>query len=99
MQQLCSAKEHKFSGYLEGLDQLKTYKHNQISILECKTVSANPEEPDHRYYSYGEDSVVELDLICEYIFNKKGYEEIKPESVKKTLGPEEQTYRKKLSEK
>ena len=91
MQQLCSAKEHKFSGYLEGLDQLKTYKHTQISILECKTVSANPEEPDHRYYSYGEDSVVELDLICEYIFNKKGYEEIKPESVKKTLGPEEQT--------
>ena len=91
MQELCSAKEHKFSGYIEGLDQPKTYKHNQISILESKTVSANPEELDHRYYSYGEDSVVELDLICEYIFNKKGYEEIIPASVKKTLGAEEQT--------
>jgi hypothetical protein len=26
-----------------------------------------------------------LDLICEYIFNKNGYDEIKPESVKELL--------------
>jgi hypothetical protein len=90
MQELCSAKEHKFSGYLNELDQPKTYKHNQISILECKSVSVNPEKLEHRYYSYGDDSVMELDLICEYIFNTKGYEEIKPELVKKTLGGEEQ---------
>jgi len=37
----------------------------------------------HRLHRYGDDAVVRLDLICEYIFNKNGYEEIKPESVKK----------------
>lgn len=37
----------------------------------------------HDRYRYGEDAVVELELICEYIFNKKGYDEIKPELVKK----------------
>ena len=37
----------------------------------------------HRLYRYGDDAVVRLDLICEYIFNKNGYEKIKPESVKK----------------
>ena len=36
----------------------------------------------HRLYRYGDDAVVRLDLICEYIFNKNGYEQIKPESVK-----------------
>jgi hypothetical protein len=92
MQQLCSAKEHKFSGYdLEALEKPETFKHNQISILEDKVVSVNPEEMAHRYYSYGEDSTVELDLICEYIFNKIGYEKIKPESVKKTLAGEDET--------
>jgi hypothetical protein len=34
---------------------------------------------------------VELNLICEYIFNKKGYEKIVPESVKKTLAGADQT--------
>jgi len=37
----------------------------------------------HDLYRYGEDAVVELELVCEYIFNKKGYDEIKPELVKK----------------
>jgi len=35
--------------------------------------------------------VVELDLICEYLFNKSSYEEIKPESVKKELAGEKDT--------
>jgi len=29
--------------------------------------------------------VVELDLICEYVFNKDGYDAIKPESIKKQV--------------
>jgi len=91
MQALCSAKQHKFNGYPDGLNPPQTYKHNQITILESKIGSVNPNEPAHRYYRYGKDSVVELELICEYIFNKKGYEDIKPESVKKTLAGEEQT--------
>ncbi|MHC4426189.1 MAG: hypothetical protein ACYSYV_08840 [Planctomycetota bacterium] len=91
MQELCSAKEHKFDGYPEGQEQTENFKHNQISVLESKIGSVDPKAIAHRYYSYGEDSVVELDLICEYAFNKKGYEKIKPESVKKTLAGEDQT--------
>jgi hypothetical protein len=91
MEELCSAKEHKFNGYPDGLEQPQTFKHNQISVLESKIGSVDPKALAHRYYSYGEDSVVELDLICEYVFNKKGYEEIKPESVKNTLAGEDQT--------
>jgi hypothetical protein len=78
MQQLCSAKKHKFRGF-SGDELEQTFKHNQITVLETKFRSVD-EEP-YSLYDYGEDPVVELDLICEYIFNKKGYEEIKPETV------------------
>ncbi|MHC4559699.1 MAG: hypothetical protein ACYTFW_18885 [Planctomycetota bacterium] len=90
MQELCSAKQHKFNGYLEP-EQTQAFKHNQITVLESKIKAADPDERTHRNYRYGEDSVVELDLICEYIFNKKGYEEIIPEKVKKTLAGEDET--------
>jgi hypothetical protein len=91
MQELCSAKEHKFRGFA-GDEPEQTFKHNQITILENKFRSID-EEP-YSLYRYGEDAVVELDLICEYMFNRKGYEEIKPETVKETLkGTEETTGR------
>ncbi len=86
MQQLCTAKEHKFRGF-SGEEAEQTFKHNQITILESKFKSV--EEQTYSYYRYGEEPVVELDLICEYIFNRQGYEEIKPESVKETLKGEE----------
>ena len=85
MQQLCSAKQHQFEGYPDGRQQPQIAKHNQITILEDKIGSLNRDDLTHRLYRYGDDSVVELDLICEYIFNKKGYDSIKPESVKTTL--------------
>jgi hypothetical protein len=85
MQQLCSAKQHIYKGYPDGQEQPQTFKHNQITILENKIGAVNRQDQIHRNYKYGEDSVVELDLICEYVFNKKGYEQIKPESVKTTL--------------
>ena len=82
MQELCSAKEHKFRGF-SGTEQEQTFKHNQITVLETKFKSI--EDQPYSLYDYGEDPVVELDLICEYIFNKKGYEEIKPETVKEAM--------------
>jgi hypothetical protein len=91
IKELCSAKKHEFRGYPDGLDEPQTFKHNQITVLEDRIGSIDREELNHRLYRYGEDSVVELDLICEYIFNKKGYDEIMPESVKKTLKGEDQT--------
>jgi hypothetical protein len=84
MQQLCSAKQHKFRGF-SGEEQEQVFKHNQITVLESNIRSVDREDTNHAPYRYGEDAVVELDLICEYIFNKNGYDEIKPESIKESL--------------
>jgi hypothetical protein len=84
MQQLCSAKQHiirETGGQLQGP---RYAKHNQITILESKITSIYRLNETHSLYRYGEDAVVELDLICEYVFSKKGYEDIKPETVKKS---------------
>lgn len=84
MQELCSAKRHMIresSGQVQGT---KNAKHNQITILESKITSVNRQDEIHKNYRYGEDAVVELDLICEYVFSKKGYDDIKPVSVKES---------------
>ncbi|MHC4808216.1 MAG: hypothetical protein ACYTBX_18440 [Planctomycetota bacterium] len=93
MQQLCSAKQHVIRDVgppardPNRKPQDAEYgKHNQITILETKIRSIDRVEQEgqmHRFYRYGEDMVVELNLICEYIFNKDGYDDIKPESAKK----------------
>lgn len=85
MQQLCSSKEHKFEGF-SGTEDVRSFKHNQITVLKSEMRPINRQDPSHDLYRYGEDAVVELDLICEYIFNKTGYDEIKPRSIRKTLG-------------
>jgi len=90
MTELCSAKEHEFRGF-SGQGPKQTFRHNQITILESNIRSINLEDKEHEMYRYGDDAVVELDLICEYLFNKSGYEEIKPESVKKELASVEDT--------
>jgi len=82
MQQLCSAKQHKFRGFF-GESQEQIFEHNQITILESNIRSVDRGDTSHSLYRYGEDAVVELDLTCEYIFNKNGYDKIKPELVKK----------------
>ena len=84
MQQLCSAKRHiirESGGQIQGP---RYAKHNQITILESEITSIDRRDEIHGLYRYGEDAVVELDLICEYVFSKKGYDELKPESVKKS---------------
>ncbi len=90
MEKLCSGKEHQFRGYPDGNQPPQTFKHNQISILESKIGSASLSDITHRYYRYGSDNVVELDLICEYVFNRKGYEVIIPAPVKTTLAGQDQ---------
>jgi len=85
IQQLCSVKEHKFRGFF-GVEQEQVSKHNQITVLESQITPVYREDETHELYRYGEDAVVELDLICEYIFNKS-YDEVKPEVVKKEHKP------------
>ena len=83
MQALCSAKEHKFRGFHGELDE-NTYLHNQITILE-NSIQPVSTGKGQDLYRYGDDSVFKLSLICEYLLNKTGYEEIKPEKVKEFL--------------
>jgi len=90
IQELCSAKDHTFKGYLRE-QPARTFKHNQITVLEMDVRSVDRETPAHYLYRYGEEAAVELDLICEYAFNRAGYEEIKPEAIKTKLKGEAQT--------
>ena len=89
MQELCSAKEHQFRGYPDPNEPVKTFqpvqtfKHNQITILESKFGSIDLNNISHRYYRYGDETVVTLDLVCEYVFNVAGYKNLMPEPVKK----------------
>ena len=84
MRELCSAKSHKFRGW-DGKGQEKVFKHNQITILESKIESIDLEDSVHKRYRYGDDAVVKLDLVCEYIFNQAAYDKVKPESVKESV--------------
>jgi len=84
MRELCSVKEREFAGYSND-QKPRTLKHNQITILESKVRSVDADDSEHNLFRYGDGAVVELDLICEYVFYKGGYEEVKPEMVKKDL--------------
>ncbi|MHC4122777.1 MAG: hypothetical protein ACYSSI_04325 [Planctomycetota bacterium] len=77
MKELCSAKTHKFRGFW-GEEEPKVFKHNQITVLSSRINLINKQDKEHSLYFYGEDAIMELDITCEYIFNKNGYGEIKP---------------------
>jgi len=84
IQELCSAKTHKFRGWY-GDQPEQTFKHNQITVLESNVIPVDLENPEHGSYRYGDQAVVGLDLICEYLFVKAGYEEVKPQLVKNDI--------------
>jgi len=90
MQELSSAKTHKFRGFY-GKQPEKTYTHNQISVLESSVGPIDPESIDHDMYRYGDTPVVELSLLCEYVFYKTpAFEEVKPQQIKDELAGEEE---------
>jgi hypothetical protein len=86
MLELCSGKEHKFAGWT-GQEPERVFKHNQITILESRVRPVDITSGSHLNYRYGSDSVVEVEIVCEYIFNKTGYDAIKPEQVKPVAAP------------
>ncbi len=92
MEELCRVKTHRFRG-LYGDEPVQTFKHNQITVLESSIAPVDLEGFEHSLYRYGDNAVVELDLICEYVFQKSGYEQIKPELVKEDILAEETTGR------
>ena len=84
IQELCSAKTHKFYGW-DGKGDEQTFKHNQITALETNVTPVDLEDVDHSTFRYGPGVVLTLDLICEYIFPRAGYDEIKPQLVKNDI--------------
>jgi hypothetical protein len=80
MSELCSEKEHTFSGFKGELPPQK-FKHNQITILESSIEPIDRNNAEHKRYYYGQDAVVKLDLTCEYVFNRQGYDVIKPKII------------------
>jgi hypothetical protein len=73
MQELCRAKTHKFRGW-RGTQPEQTFQHNQITILESQVIPVDLESPEHSIYEYGPEEVVDMDLLCEYVFNKAAFE-------------------------
>lgn len=84
MQQLGSARRHSFRGF-SGDQPVQQLRHNQITILETTISLIDREDPAHDMYRYGDDAVVQLDLICEYLFSRAGYERIKPRIVRDVI--------------
>jgi hypothetical protein len=80
MSELCREKEHYFAGY-KGDQTPEKYKHNQITILQSNIEPVNRDIAEHRRYYYGQDAVVLLNLVCEYVFNRQGYDVIKPQYI------------------
>jgi len=92
MDELCSEKTHYFSGYKND-QPMQQFKHNQITILQSNVEPVNREDQNHKRYRYGQEAIVNLNLICEYIFNKEGYDAIEPNSAEQGLAPSsEETY-------
>ncbi len=85
MKELCSAKVHEFPGWDGKAKESVKGMHNQITILRCKSSVVERETPGHKYYRYGEDPVVSLEMTCEYIFDKSCYDQVKPEAVREEV--------------
>lgn len=94
MKELCSEKPHTFypSVFTEPFvrqGEAVESRHNQITILKTNLNVVDKTSPDHEFYRYGNGPVMRLDLTCEYQFNRKGYDDIKPAPVRDRLGQEE----------
>jgi len=93
MKELCSQKTHTFKGW-SGQEPPQQFVHNQITILKSSiepVVHTTGMGTGADLYRYGDDAVVQLNLVCEYVFNKAGFiipGTNPPKSVKPTLGSE-----------
>ena len=89
MKELCSEKPHSFYPEFIQSGQPVESRHNQITILQSDLQTIDKMDPVHELYRYGKGSVTRLDLVCEYQFNRRGYDAIKPKVIKKRLGQPE----------
>ncbi len=94
MQELCSEKPHTFRVDYKGDGEVVQARHNQITILQNNISVVDKQAVDHELYRYGKGAVMQLDLVCEYLFVRKGYDSIKPDPVKALLGQSSETTEK-----
>jgi hypothetical protein len=86
LKELCSSKPHTCREGFEESGKVIQAQHNQITILQSTFSSVDKQSQAHVYYRYGTDAVMRVDLVCEYLFYRKAYDEKKPDSVKIYLG-------------
>jgi len=86
---LCSEKEHTFRDYFKGDQDPQTFKRNQITVMQYWQEPIDKFAREHERYRYGDGAVVKLNLTCEYVFNRSGYDKIKPDPIVEKLTPGE----------
>ncbi len=86
LKELCSSRPHTYREGFKENGEIRQARHNQITILASTFSAVDKQSPSHFYYRYGTDAVMRVDLVCEYLFVRKAYDEIKPEPVKVLLG-------------
>jgi hypothetical protein len=87
--QLCSEKKHLFRGFDGKAAQPTEYVHNAITVLDVTAVPVDLTVDEAMFYRYGDDALYRVNYVCEYVFNRSGYDAIKPDVVK--APPKEQT--------
>lgn len=86
MRELCSEKEHTFREGFKADGKQVASRRNQITILQSAMSVAEKDSPSHELYRYGSGATMRLDLVCEYVLDRRGYDAIKPTSIKVALG-------------
>ena len=92
MKELCSEKPHSFypsvfeEPFIRKEEPAVESRHNQITVLQSDIKVVDKKDEAHELYRYGKGAVVRLDLVCEYQFNRAGYDAIKPKAIKERLG-------------
>lgn len=79
--QLCSEKTHTFTGF-DGKSQPKQCVRNQITVLGYSALPVDLAVDEAMFYRYGNDALYKVNFVCEYIFDRAGYDPVKPEVVK-----------------
>jgi hypothetical protein len=90
MRELCSEKEHTFREDFKADGARIPSRHNQITILQNSIAVVDKSSPVHELYRYGHGAIMQVDLVCEYLLNRKGYDSLKPKPIKLILGQQDE---------
>lgn len=71
---------------LDDPNENSTLRRNQITVLCCRILPFDNEDEQEAGYYYGPGSLALLQLPCEYVFFRKGYDHLKPQLVKDLFG-------------